>query len=167
MLAFGVTQRLLALAVGCAGWLAASVAAQPLATVDVRLGGVNHRLELAADPATREHGLMGRREIDATGGMLFAFPDDAPRQFWMRDCLVDLDIAFLDRGGRIVAVHRMKAEPPRAPGESEGQYLGRLRGYPSFAPARFAIELRAGTLAARRLSVGDEVDLAGVALPSQ
>jgi uncharacterized membrane protein (UPF0127 family) len=161
-----VAQRLVALA-GLAAWLAASSAAQPLASVEVRLGGVSHRLELAADPATRERGLMGRSEIAATGGMLFVFPDDAPRQFWMRDCLVDIDLAFLDRRGRVVAVHRMKAEPPRQPGESEEQYLGRLRGYPSFAPARFAIELRAGTLVARRLSVGDQVDLAGVALPSE
>ncbi len=156
-----------AFAAALAALLAASATAQPLATAHVLLGGVAHELELASDPATRERGLMGRTEIAPTGGMLFVFPDEAPRQFWMRDCPVDIDIAFLDARGRIVATHRMKAEPPQRPGESEEQYLGRLRGYPSFAPARFAIELRAGTLVARRLSVGARVDLAGIALPRQ
>jgi hypothetical protein len=163
-----VVQRLLLVfAVGLAAWLAAPTAAQPLATASVRLGGVTHQLEVASHPASRARGLMGRTDVPATGGMLFVFPDDAPRQFWMRDCLVDIDVAFLDRQGRIVATHRMKVEPPRRPGESEEQYQGRLRAYPSLAPARFAIELRAGTLVARGLSVGDHVDLSGVALPSQ
>jgi uncharacterized membrane protein (UPF0127 family) len=162
-----VASRLTALAVLTTAVLAAAAPAQPLATAPVLLGGVAHRLELAADPAARERGLSGRTSIEPTGGMLFVFPDEGPRQFWMRDCLVDIDIAFLDGRGRIVAVHRMKAEPARRPGETEDQYLGRLRGYPSFAPARYAIELRAGSLVARRLAVGGSVDLAGIALPRE
>jgi hypothetical protein len=162
-----VAPRLSALAILAAAVLAAAAAAQPLATAPVLLGGVPHRLELAADPAARERGLSGRTSIEPTGGMIFVFPDEAPRQFWMRDCLVDIDIAFLDGRGRIVAVHSMKREPPRRPGESEDQYLSRLRGYPSFAPARYAIELRAGSLVARRLSVGGTVDLMRIALPRE
>ena len=62
----------------------------------------------------------------------------------MRDCQVDIDIVFLDLSGRVVAAHRMRAEPLRQPQESEEQYLSRLRHYASNAPARFAVELRAG-----------------------
>jgi uncharacterized protein len=162
-----VALRLPLLAALLGALLAAFAGAQPLAKAHVLLGGVAYELELAADPATREHGLMGRSEIDATGGMLFVFPDEAPRQFWMRDCRVDIDIAFLDGRGRIVATHQMKSEPLQQTGESDEQYLARLRGYSSFLPARFAIELRAGSLTARGLSVGASVDVAGIALPRQ
>lgn len=162
--------RLLALLAGLAlaGLaLAGAAGAQPLATQRVFLSGVAFELELAADPATRERGLSGRSAIEPRGGMLFVFPDDAPRTFWMRDCKVDIDVAFLDRGGRVVAAHRMRAEPPRQPHESEAQYLSRLRHYASRAPARFAVELRAGTLAQLGLGVGSRVDVTGIPLPSQ
>ena len=157
--------RVLAVLLGLA--LAAPSVAQPLATRRVFLSGVAYELEVAADPATRTRGLSGREEIDARGGMLFVFPDDAPRMFWMRDCRIDIDVAFLDRSGRVVAAHRMRAEPPRAERESEAQYLARLRGYASNAPARFAIELRAGSLAKLGLTVGSLVDVTGIALPTQ
>jgi len=147
--------------------LAGAASSQPLAPIRVFLSGVAFDLELAADPASRERGLSGRDAIDARGGMLFVFPDDAPRAFWMRDCKVDMDVAFLDRTGRVVAVHRMRAEPPRQPHESADQYLLRLRRYPSLGPARFAVELRAGTLAQLGLSAGSRVDVTGIALPTQ
>jgi uncharacterized protein len=154
----------LALAVALA---ALAAAAQPLARQRVFLSGIAYELELAADPATRDRGLSGRAAIDPRGGMLFVFPDEARRTFWMRDCVTDIDIAFLDRAGRVVAAHRMKAEPPRAPHESEALYLARLRHYPSVAPARYAIELRPGSLSALGLSVGSRVDVTGIALPTQ
>jgi uncharacterized membrane protein (UPF0127 family) len=147
--------------------LASPSAAQPLATRRVFLSGIAYELELAADPASRERGLSGRTAVDARGGMLFVFPDDAPRIFWMRDCNVDIDIAFLDRTGRVVAAHRMKVEPARRPDESPEQYLSRLRQYPSLAPARFALELRAGSLSMLGLTVGSAVDVTGIALPTR
>lgn len=147
--------------------LAGAAGAQPLATQRVFLSGVAFELELAADPVTRERGLSGRDAIEPRGGMLFVFPDDSPRTFWMRDCKIDIDVAFLDRRGRVVATHRMRAESPRQPQEDEAQYLGRLRHYASREPARFAIELRAGTLAQLGLRAGSRVDVTGIALPSQ
>ena len=146
---------------------AAASAAQPLATRRVFLSGVAYELELASDPATRTRGLSGRDAIDGRGGMIFVFPDDAPRVFWMRDCRTDIDIAFLDRSGRVVAAHRMRVEPARGPHETEQEYLVRLRQYPSREPARFAVELRAGSLAMLGLNVGSHVDVTGIALPTQ
>ncbi len=147
--------------------LAAAAAAQPLATRRMFLSGIAYEVAVASDPVTRTRGLSGRDAIEPRGGMLFVFPDDASRTFWMRDCKVDIDIAFLDRSGRVVAAHRMQVEPPRAGGESEQAYLSRLRQYPSMAPARFALELRAGSLSALGLAVGSLVDVTGIALPTQ
>jgi hypothetical protein len=159
-----VTSRLAAglLLLALARAAAALDAAAPLHTVF--LAGAAYQVELASDPRARERGLMGRSDIPPRGGMLFVFPDDAPRAFWMKNCLVDIDVAFLDARGRVVATHRMRAEPPQAGGESDAAYEGRLRHYPSGAPARFALELRAGSLARLGLGPGDEVDLNGVPL---
>ena len=142
-----------------------AAASGALPTRTVFLGGVAYELELAADPETRERGLMGRTEIPARGGMIFAFPDDAPRAFWMKNCLTDIDIAFLDRRGVVVATHRMRAEPLRRPDETEPAYEARLRHYASRAPARFAVELRAGSLERLGLDPGDSVDVSAVPLP--
>jgi uncharacterized protein len=83
----------------------------------------------------------------------------------MRDCLVDIDIIYLDPSGRIVAMHEMKVEPPRGPGEGETgdltnrAYEERLRRYSSRFPAQFAIEIKGGSLPTMKLREGDKVDL--------
>jgi uncharacterized membrane protein (UPF0127 family) len=149
------------------GLASAAAGGAPLATRQLFLAGVPFELEVAADPASRERGLMGRAEVDPRGGMLFVFPDEAPRTFWMRDCLVDIDIAFLDARGRVTASYTMRAEPPQGKEESEARYFARLRQYPSLAPARYAVELRAGTLARLGLRAGGSVDVTGIPLTSQ
>ncbi len=125
----------------------------------IMLAGRAFTLEVAADEPTRARGLGGRESIPADGGMLFIFPDAVVRSFWMRDCLVDIDIMFLDPRGRITAVHRMTPEPPRRDDETEAAYLRRLRNYASVYPAQFAIELRAGSLDALGLRVDQKVEL--------
>lgn len=124
------------------------------AGVTVDISGVPFTLEVAADDATRTRGLMERREIPAGTGMLFAFPEPEVLDFWMGHCLVDIDIIFLDPRGRVTATHRMKAQPPQAPGESEAAYRARLGTYSSVLPAQFAIELPAGSV--ERLGVAFE-----------
>jgi hypothetical protein len=59
----------------------------------------------------------------------------------------------------------MRAEPLRRPGESEAAYDARLRRYPSGAPARFAVELQAGSLARLGLRPGASVDVSAVPAP--
>jgi len=120
-------------------------AADP-ATAWVEIAGELFELELALDPASRLRGLSGRREIARDGGMLFAFPDSRPLHFVMRDCPIPIDVAFLDEEGRIVAIHAMRPEAPRAPGEAPAAYEARLPTYASGAPARFAIEAAGGRL---------------------
>lgn len=118
-------------------------------------------LELALDDAAREKGLMDRESIPDHGGMLFVFPDSKVQvqSFWMANCLVDMDIMFLDRRGTVTAVHRMKKEPPKKPGESQEDYERRLKRYSSVYPAQFAIELKAGSLDRLNVKVDDRIAL--------
>jgi uncharacterized membrane protein (UPF0127 family) len=125
----------------------------------VTIAGEVFHLELALTPAQHARGLMGRPDVPGDGGMLFVSAAAELRTFWMAYTLVDLDIIFLDSKGCVNAMHRMKAEPPRKPGESETDYFQRLPRYCSGRPAQFVIELQGGTLDRLNLAVGDRVGL--------
>ena len=51
-----------------------------------------YQLELAATPAARRLGLMHRDELGAVDGMLFVWPEEDYRIFWMKDTPLSLDI---------------------------------------------------------------------------
>lgn len=74
-------------------------------------GSVRARFDvwLALTPAAKSRGLMEVRDLADSKGMLFLYPSAEPRQFWMRNTRIPLDIVFA-RGERIVRVHR--AVPP-------------------------------------------------------
>jgi len=125
----------------------------------VTLDGADYTLELVADDATRTIGLGGRESIPEHGGMLFSFPNARTRQFVMRDCLIDIDIIFLDASGRIVATHAMTTEDPKKDSESSSEYERRLKKYSSRYPAQFAIEIRGGVLETMSYKPGDKIEL--------
>jgi uncharacterized membrane protein (UPF0127 family) len=79
------------------------------AVIQTRNGYRIYHIDLADTPAERAKGLMFRRSLPQRYGMLFVFPNERPRQFWMKNTFVPLDIAFFDRAGNIVNFHR--AEP--------------------------------------------------------
>ena len=116
-------------------------------TIDVAIGGKTFRCKPALDEAAREQGLGGVASLAPDEGMLFAFTDAAERTFWMRGCIMDLDIAFLDSQGFVTAVHTMPKEPLQAAGESEADYQARLVRYPSGGKAKYALEVAPGTFA--------------------
>jgi uncharacterized membrane protein (UPF0127 family) len=123
----------------------------------VTVGDRNFDFEVAANDAAIQRGLGGRREIAEDGGMIFVFPFASNHSFWMRDCLIDIDIVFLDRDGMVVAAYEMKAEPLRGEAESEAAYFARLGRYPSGPKAHFAVETRAGTNKALGIAVGSKI----------
>lgn len=123
------------------------------------IAGETFQLEVAADPAMRERGLMGRTEIAADGGMLFIYPRPQVMSFWMANCLIDIDVIFLDADGLVVATHKMKAEPPKTNDESQAAYEARMKRYSSRRAAQFAIELKAGSIERLVLKTGQRITL--------
>jgi hypothetical protein len=121
-------------------------------TVPATIGGKSFTLEVAADDESRRKGMMGRTSVAEDGGMVFAFRRPEQQAFWMKHCLIALDILFLDASGHIVQMHTMPAPPPGTP-DSE------LPSYPSRWPAQFAIELKAGTSEKLGLKEGQKVEL--------
>lgn len=128
-------------------------------TVKVTIDGEPFTMELALDEEARKTGMSYRDSFPEGGGMLFVFPEPEILSFWMYDCLMDIDVIFLNRHGVVTAVHRMKQEPPRGVDETEVQYIRRLPSYSSYRPAQFAIELPGSTLDRLNVRVDDRIDL--------
>lgn len=126
---------------------------------DLQIGGESFSLEIAATKQARSIGLSGRLSINQNGGMIFVFPREAMQSFFMRDCLIPIDVAFLDRSGMVTATHTMPTEEPRKPSESQTGYEKRLPRYSSLTPAQYAIELRAGTLDRLGLERGSRIGI--------
>ena len=65
--------------------------------------------EVAADDPSRELGLMFRRGLAPNHGMLFIFDPAMKACMWMRNTLIPLSVAFIDRDGRVVNIEEMQA----------------------------------------------------------
>ena len=125
----------------------------------VVISGERYTVELAVTEEQRAQGMSARDHFPEGGVMLFAFPDEQVRGFWMYECLIDIDIMFLDGRGIVTATHRMPTELPRQEDETEEQYMARLPNYSSRLPAQFAIELPSGSLDRLGVRVDDRIEL--------
>jgi uncharacterized membrane protein (UPF0127 family) len=136
---------LLSLISGCAA--AAPRVGQP----SVKVHGQRFSVEFAVDDAGRERGLMYRTELPADHGMLFVFPYTGEQAFWMKNTLVPLDMLYFGEDRKLVSmqldVPPCKADP--------------CPSYPSNAPVRYVLELRAGTAARIGMQIGDELEVEG------
>ncbi|HYQ81026.1 MAG TPA: DUF192 domain-containing protein [Anaeromyxobacteraceae bacterium] len=117
-----------------------------LPRVVVESGGLTHPVvvELAADPASRERGLMFRKHLEDGHGMLFVFDEEAEQSFWMKNTLIPLDMIFIDEAGAVVGIVE-RAEPHSTTLRSAG------------APSRYVLEVAGGVAAERGIRSGDRV----------
>ena len=117
--------------------------AHTLPTASIEVDGHPVTVEVADDEATRQNGLMNRDHLGADAGMLFVYPDEQVRGFWMKDTRIPLSIAFATRSGHIVRIADMKP-------------FDRTR-VSSLAPATYALEMNRGWFAAHGVEEGDVI----------
>ncbi len=123
----------------------------PVGTLSIRRAGhteLRLSVQIAADNASRDTGLMGVTALPDTLGMAFLFGGSTGVAFWMQDTLIPLDIAFWDASGTIVSVATMQ------PCRTSTCPLYRARKL--FVGA---VEMDAGLLARRGVQAGDTVSL--------
>jgi len=121
-------------------WPAGTVVVDPGDGADELLVGVR----IAAQRSQRRHGLMEVPSVPTGTGMWFAYGVDRTGGFWMKGTLTDLDIAWVDEAGIIVATDTM----PVCPGDP-------CPTYEPDAAYRSALEVPAGWLADNDVEVGD------------
>jgi uncharacterized membrane protein (UPF0127 family) len=122
---------------------------QRLPTTQMTIATQSFTLEIANDAKEREIGLMKRDSIPADYGMIFVFPDETPRSFWMKNTRIDLDILYVRSDGVIDSIATMRAYD--------------LTGVSSKGPAKYAIELNSGIASKIGVKPGDHLDIPEVA----
>jgi uncharacterized membrane protein (UPF0127 family) len=102
---------------------------------------ISFEVEFAVTPVERRHGLMYRTALDEKAGMLFVFRNNAVRHFWMKDTPLSLDILFFTAEQKLVHV------VPSAEPNNDAVIS-------SLVPARYVLELKAGSLNRFGLVIG-------------
>jgi len=120
---------------------------QHLPTATIRVGPVELAVEVANTEAARQKGMMFRPALAPDEAMLFVYPREHELQFWMKDTLTDLDLAYIAVDGTILQIEHMIAR--------------NVEGVRSREPAQFVLEAPAGWFARHSISAG-----AKVAIPS-
>ena len=101
-------------------------------------------IEIADNEAETTQGLMYRRTMPDSCGMVFIFADSQPRNFWMKNTYLPLDILFLDESKKIVTI-----QANRTPFSEEQ--------IPSFENAKYVLEVNAGYCKRKEIEKGDMV----------
>lgn len=99
--------------------------------------------EVANTPELRSKGLMYRRELPESRGMIFIFPRSEPRSFWMHNTYVSLDMLFLSEEARVQGILE------RVP------ILNDIPRGISGLRSKFVVELVAGVSAKYGIKAGD------------
>ena len=80
---------------------------QHLESVRLDVAGYAVDAEVADSDAERQIGLMHRDPLDTDKGMIFVYPDERVRGFWMKNTPSPLSIAFINASGRVVHTAEM------------------------------------------------------------
>lgn len=119
-----------------------------LAQVPLTIGshGSSHRftVEVAANAADQERGLMYRQTLAPDAGMIFPLPRPQVATFWMKNTYISLDLVFVRADGTIANI-AAKAVPMS------------LDIVPSDGPVSAVLEIAGGRSAELGIRVGDRV----------
>ena len=112
----------------------------------VHVGKQIVQLRLAVTDLEKSQGLMRVEKLPESEGMAFMYATPQQMNFWMKDTLMDLDIAFVLDDGTIDEIRTMQA------GDTRGTHSRSTQ-------VRFTIEMPAGSFARAGVQTGDKVNL--------
>lgn len=91
-------------------------------------------VELARNFIDRQQGLMHRNSLAKDSGMLFVFNNEQQLSFWMKNTLLSLDIIYISKDKKVVAVADNAKPCKKDPCPS----------YNSYQPAQYVLEINGG-----------------------
>lgn len=103
-------------------------------------------IEIADDDFQRETGLMYRNSMQDNQGMLFIFPKEEYRSFYMKNTRIPLDLIFLDEN--YIAVDFQENVAPMSE-----------MSLPSKVPAQYVLEINANLSEKLTFEIGDRLVL--------
>ncbi len=125
--------------------LVCSCQEERLPTVDLAVGAVTVRTEVARTPLEKERGLMFRKSLGENEGMIFVYDSDQRLSFWMRNTYIPLSIAFISAEGVITQIEDMRPLDER--------------NVVTERSVRYALEATQGAFTRWGAAVGDRVKL--------
>lgn len=102
-------------------------------------------ISVAKSPSEHERGLQHVKELPDKAGMLFIFDHSMPRSFWMKNCALPLEIAFIDKENKIIKIQEMIPHS--------------LKPVSSERPCLMALEVMAKTLEKLGAKVGHKIQI--------
>jgi hypothetical protein len=102
-------------------------------------------IEIADNDEERMRGLMDRQNLPDNAGMLFIFPNEEPRSFWMKNTFISLDIIYINSRKEIGSIQ--KYTQPKS-----------TYSIPSEKPAMYVLEVNAGFTDKNGINAGDKID---------
>ena len=112
-------------------------------TSQVKVAGHPLKVELAIEEPQRLQGLMYRKTLGKEDGMLFIFDEPGYHSIWMKNTLIPLSVAFVDKDGVILNIVDMEPQT--------------LDSHMAAGPAVYAIETNRGWYADKKVKAGDKV----------
>ncbi len=106
------------------------------------------QIEKAITSQEQTKGLMFRENLNENSGMLFIFPDQKIRQFWMKNTLIPLDMIWINENKEIIGITK-NAQPCKA---------DPCQIYASNGPAKYVLEINAGFAQKKGLEKGQKID---------
>jgi len=107
-------------------------------------GQARFAVAVADTDRSRARGLMYRRSMAPTEGMLFVYKQPGPVAFWMKNTLIPLDMIFVDQNGVVQMVHPM-ARPHDETPIFGGQSI------------KFVLEINGGIAASLGIDAGSQM----------
>lgn len=72
--------------------------------MNVTIGDNIFKVKLCTTKKSISNGMMGKNFNESFNGMLFIMPEKEEQSFWMKDCIIPLDIIMID-GNTITEIH--------------------------------------------------------------
>jgi hypothetical protein len=107
------------------------------------IGDYKINAEVAHNDSLRTHGLMFRKSIKSNQGMLFKYKTSKLHCMWMKNTIIPLSVAFINKNHRIINIQQMKPN-------DETPHCSKL-------PSKYALEMKSGWFKKNKILPGQKV----------
>ena len=113
-------------------------------TTKIRFGSAVFHMSPAVTNAARQQGLSGVKQLGTNDGLLMVFPSNNTWGIWMKDMKIPLDIIWLNNQKKVI--YTVSDASPS---------LGTSKTFMPEEPAKYVLEVSAGTIKHDLIKVGD------------